>query len=384
MIRKICYDDVDEIIKLENETINTTLGKEMLTLACKSEIAFYYVYLDNNNVVGYISSTFDGITIEILNFCVYKSYQGKGIGTKLLNYLLNNLYKRGAINSILEVRESNNNAINLYTKFGFKNINIRKNYYSNGENAIVMQKTFTPYNDLYQSYMENVCSINKEKDYISYRNDDFKEKYDYNKYEILDTANIAKVLKKIKKDNNRDFLEIEYSKSIKEYVLDMIESYCVVMHTNIASINLDIKYNDIREYSKDLREDYIKYTYNDDLKYDTKYAKVNGIFRANLIENNKKFSSYLIYDNNVLVGLLDVYIFMDSAFIENFSILEGYRLKGYGKSLFMGMINDLRKKNIYDIFLDADGYDTPIKMYEKWGFINTLEYYTYHEDYEDD
>ena len=381
MIRRICYEDVDEIIKLENETINTTLGKEMLDLAVKSDMAYYYVYLDNNKVIGYISSSFDGITIEILNFCVYKEYQGKGIGTKLLNHLLNDLYKRGAINSILEVRESNINATNLYSRFGYKNISVRKNYYSNGENAIVMQKVFTPYSDLYQSYMENVSIIEKNKDYISYKNDDFKEKYDYNKYEILDGVNIDKVLKKIKKDNNRKFLEIEYSKSIKEYVPDMVESHSVLMHTNIQSIKLDINHNDIREYNNNLRDDYIKYTYNDDLKYDTEYAKIYGIFKANLMENNKNYSSYLIYDEGKLIGLLDIYIFMDSAFIENYSILEEYRLKGYGKSLFMGMINDLKKKNIYDIFLDADYYDTPIKMYEKWGFERTLEYYTYHEDY---
>ena len=100
MIRKIDYSDIDGIIKLENETINTTLGKEMLDLAVRSEMAYYYVYLDNDNIVGYISSSFDGITIEILNFCVYKEYQNKGIGTKLICHLLDELYIKGANNSI--------------------------------------------------------------------------------------------------------------------------------------------------------------------------------------------------------------------------------------------------------------------------------------------
>ena len=64
MIRRICYEDVDEIIKLENETINTTLGKEMLDLAVKSDMAYYYVYLDINKVIGYISSSFDSNSDE--------------------------------------------------------------------------------------------------------------------------------------------------------------------------------------------------------------------------------------------------------------------------------------------------------------------------------
>ncbi len=65
MIRRIKYEDVNEIIKLENETIHTTLGKEMLDLAVRSEMAYYYVYLDKNKVVGYISSSFDSFTVEI-------------------------------------------------------------------------------------------------------------------------------------------------------------------------------------------------------------------------------------------------------------------------------------------------------------------------------
>ena len=384
MIRRIKYEDVNEIIKLENETIHTTLGKEMLDLAVRSEMAYYYVYLDKNKVVGYISSSFDSFTVEILNFCVYKEYQGKGIGTKLLNYLLCDLYNKGAESSILEVRESNSNAIKLYTKFGYKNINIRKNYYSDLENAIVMQKIFTPFEDFYQSYMEYVSVATKNSEFISYRNDDFKEKYDYNKYEIIDGSNIKKVLKKIKKDNHRDFLEIESSIRINDYIPEMIEQHCALMHSSVASIYLDINHDDIREYSKEYREDYINYTYNDDLKYDVKYAKVNGVYRANLYEKNKNFKSYMIYEGDLLVGLADIYVFMDSAFIENYSILPEYRGKGYGKSLFMGIINKLKEQGIYDVFLEVDMSDTPKEMYLKWGFMYVFDYYTYHEDYKND
>ena len=45
------------------------------------------------------------------------------------------------LNSItLEVRESNTPAIKLYEKFDFKNLGVRKNYYKNNENAIIMTK----------------------------------------------------------------------------------------------------------------------------------------------------------------------------------------------------------------------------------------------------
>ena len=43
----------------------------------------------------------------------------------------------------LEVRESNYPAINLYEKSGFKEVSRRKNYYKDGETAIVMKKEFS-------------------------------------------------------------------------------------------------------------------------------------------------------------------------------------------------------------------------------------------------
>lgn len=55
--------------------------------------------------------------------------------------------KHGTNYIMLEVRESNISAKNLYLKFGFKEEVIRKNYYKNPdgtrEDAIVMSKTFT-------------------------------------------------------------------------------------------------------------------------------------------------------------------------------------------------------------------------------------------------
>jgi ribosomal-protein-alanine N-acetyltransferase len=47
--------------------------------------------------------------------------------------------RRGANRSTLEVRERNTVAHNLYLKYGFEDVAMRKNYYSdNGENAVIM------------------------------------------------------------------------------------------------------------------------------------------------------------------------------------------------------------------------------------------------------
>ena len=380
MIRKMEASDIEQIINLENEVLSTTLGDSILKLGLVSEMAYYYVYLLDNKVIGYISSSFDGNTIEILNFCVYKEYQNTGIGTKLLNHLIVELMKKGANNSVLEVRESNINAIKFYEKFGYKSINIRKNYYADGENAILMQKIIIPYSDLSLSYISNFTKIENHKDYISYRNDNYKIKYDYNKYEILDDNNLDKIMKKINKDNDRTFLELEIKNRHYEYFNDMVEAYCGILFNSISNIRIEKKYNDIRELDENNYHDYIEYCYIDNLSYGEEYANMDGKFRADfMLKNKDKLKSFLIYDNDKIIGVIDTYLFLDNAYIENFSILEEKRNNGYGSSLFMGMIEHLKEMGIHNIFLEVDNYDTPKEMYKKWGFSIIDNYYAYHK-----
>ncbi len=145
MIRKYNKSDVSNIILLENKVLHTTLG-DSLYLDLDNSFTRHYVYIDdNNNLIGYISSMFDGEMISIENFCVDSNSQNKGIGSSLLEKLLADCYKENPseiIGAILEVRKSNSRAIHVYEKLGFKVIHIRKNYYSDNEDAIVMQKLF--------------------------------------------------------------------------------------------------------------------------------------------------------------------------------------------------------------------------------------------------
>ena len=139
MLREIKKEDIDSIVKIEEETLNTTLGKGMLEDIITNPIMKAYVY-DDNGVLGYISVSFDGITLEILNFCVDINHQNKGIGFKLINYSIEEATKNGAKSVFLEVREDNKRAIHIYESLGFKLIHIRKNYYKDLCNALVYEK----------------------------------------------------------------------------------------------------------------------------------------------------------------------------------------------------------------------------------------------------
>lgn len=140
MIRKFNLNDIDKIIELEKDTLGTTLGETYLKDAYTNQFNYIYVYELNFNIVGYISYTFDEEIAEMLNFCVDKSMQNKGIGTKLLNYTIKEFENLKGSSIILEVNSINDNAIKLYKKMGFKQISKRKAYYSDGNDALVLQK----------------------------------------------------------------------------------------------------------------------------------------------------------------------------------------------------------------------------------------------------
>ena len=139
MLRPYKIDDIDRIVEIENNTLKHSLEVDFYTNDLNNPLAKHYVYEIDNEIVGFISSYFDGEIIEVLNFCVDTIYQSKGYGNKLLNDFFNQFE---ASSSILEVRSSNARAIHVYEKNGFKTIRIRKQYYSNGEDALFMQKVF--------------------------------------------------------------------------------------------------------------------------------------------------------------------------------------------------------------------------------------------------
>ena len=77
--------------------------------------------------------------IEIENIFVLENYRCNGVGSKLMEYLINTCYDKKLINITLEVRKSNSIAISLYKKYGFNKVGVRHNYYGN-EDGLLMEK----------------------------------------------------------------------------------------------------------------------------------------------------------------------------------------------------------------------------------------------------
>ena len=111
--------------------------------------------------VGYycVVSEFDGRIVghgimslgvgecHLLNICIHPDYQRRRLGNQLVNYLLDLARWKKIRMAFLEVRVSNQAAYKLYTKLGFDEIGVRKNYYPSPrgrEDALILALDLKP------------------------------------------------------------------------------------------------------------------------------------------------------------------------------------------------------------------------------------------------
>lgn len=133
--------EVDEVSKIEEYAYGEHhWSKDSFYGELSNNLAHYYSAFDTNgNLIGYAG--FWGILEEahITTIAVKPELMRKKIGEALLNKIIQDCYKQEIKYITLEVRVSNNAAIALYEKYGFKSLGTRKGYYqNNNEDALIM------------------------------------------------------------------------------------------------------------------------------------------------------------------------------------------------------------------------------------------------------
>ena len=134
MIKELDKLDIISITEL-NSSFNYVLKNVSKDLS-DNPFSHYLLFIEDNKIVGYLNYYLIYDRIEIANFNVLEEYQNKGIGTKLLDYLIKKY--TDIVNITLEVRCDNIKAIHLYEKMGFIKKAIRKGYY-NGVDGILLE-----------------------------------------------------------------------------------------------------------------------------------------------------------------------------------------------------------------------------------------------------
>lgn len=141
IIRKMQPEDLVQVCKIEKENFSLPWSEKSFAESMERNDTVFLTALAGNEVAGYIGCYCIAGTGEITNVAVKASCRRKGIGGKLLE----KLYEEGAAletrEFFLEVRESNEAAIELYSRQGFVKEGIRKNFYEKPvENAVIMWK----------------------------------------------------------------------------------------------------------------------------------------------------------------------------------------------------------------------------------------------------
>jgi ribosomal-protein-alanine N-acetyltransferase len=140
-IRRMTEEDLNTVSELEQQIFPDPWSKNSLEYEINQNPFCLPLILENElEIIGYaiVWKIFE--EFHIANFAIKPDYQGKKLGKRFLENLLT---LRGNCKfALLEVRENNKRAIQLYEKFGFKTVFKRKRYYKNGDTALVMQKIF--------------------------------------------------------------------------------------------------------------------------------------------------------------------------------------------------------------------------------------------------
>ena len=142
-IREMTVDDLGRIIDIEIAAYEHpwTLG---IFRDCLRVGYSCWVYLREDRIVAYGIVMLSGSEAHVLNLCVHPECQSRGIGRMMLNHLTQTARESGADTILLEVRQSNIIAIQLYLSADFHELGVRTGYYPdhNGrEDAIILAKS---------------------------------------------------------------------------------------------------------------------------------------------------------------------------------------------------------------------------------------------------
>lgn len=131
------FQEIEPIYNLEFDDFwkPQNLKSELQNVSSK-----YIVAKENGEIVGFAGIWYSVDDAHITNIVVRKNYRNKGIGSLLLEKLIELAKPKTSLT--LEVNTKNEIAQKLYLKYGFKNLGIRKKYYDGIEDAYIMTLYF--------------------------------------------------------------------------------------------------------------------------------------------------------------------------------------------------------------------------------------------------
>ena len=139
-ITEMQIEDINLIESNFSEKFDKFWSINILKSDFKDSNSKYIIAKQNNEVVGFAGIKIILDEADIMNIVTKQDCRNQGIGSLLLEKLIEIATNLNCSCINLEVNENNFSAIHLYEKYGFKRIGLRKKYYNNTDNAILMKK----------------------------------------------------------------------------------------------------------------------------------------------------------------------------------------------------------------------------------------------------
>jgi len=137
--------DLSAIMPIEAAAYPTSWSRNVFVTELdhvRNRSRYYVVAKSGRELVGYAGLWIvvdpDGDQAHVTNVVVAEPHRRRGVATRLMLHLAREARSRGCVAWTLEVRASSTGAHELYRHFGFAPAGIRKRYYDNTEDAIVM------------------------------------------------------------------------------------------------------------------------------------------------------------------------------------------------------------------------------------------------------
>lgn len=128
-----------EMTEKYEKDVYDILKKEFNVSYKNNPFSNWYLYVINDELIGFINFDIMYEKSELEYIYVIQEYRKKGIASKLILAMEKKLKKYNIENITLEVNCNNQNAINLYKKFGYTKVAIRPKYYKNEDGFLMMK-----------------------------------------------------------------------------------------------------------------------------------------------------------------------------------------------------------------------------------------------------
>lgn len=135
--------DLPQVLELERLAFRNPWSAGLFLHELKLSFSRLHLARTNNGarrLLGYVCWWMVGDDVHILNLAVHPGARHNGTGRALVQRVLDDAVAHAAVSVSLEVRRDNQPAAALYRSLDFAEVGVRRNYYGQGEDAIIMEK----------------------------------------------------------------------------------------------------------------------------------------------------------------------------------------------------------------------------------------------------